>query len=245
MEHDFTPDDAAPWPERGDSPAGREDGASDGSSAEAPVPPPAGRRRDVLLGVLVVLLTGAGTLALLASRESAPAVVNASPPPPAAPALTSAPAVADTDWTIGAPRWVSNADDWLGRSKGAALEVLAAEPVGAWMRNVRPALVVRCTGRRADVFVFTDSAAALEAGTEDHTVSFAFDGEAPISMRWPDGAEHNALFAPDGPGLAQRLMHADTFHFSFTPHNAATVSVRFNTSGLADALKPAAKHCGW
>jgi hypothetical protein len=140
---------------------------------------------------------------------------------------------------------VANGEAWLGRSKGVAFEVLAAQPVGVWMRNVHPALVVRCTARRADVFVFTDSASAIEAGTDDHTVSFAFDDEPPVTMRWPDGAEHNALFAPDGHGLAQRLMQADTFSFSFTPHNAGAVTVRFNTSGLADALKPASKHCGW
>lgn len=243
MEHDFTPDDAAPWPDKPEK-AGPEEALAD--AAEPAVPAPAGRGQ-IVLGAFVVLLAAAGGLALLASRESPPAVAAASSVPARRPA-TSTPAHAaasDLDWAGAAPRWVSNAEAWLGRNKGAAVEVLSAEAVGAWMRNVRPALVVRCTGKRTDVFVFTDSAAALEAGTDDHSVSFAFDDEAPTSMRWPDGAEHNALFAPDGEGLAQRLMLAGTFTFSFTPHNAATVTARFNTSGLAAALKPSARHCGW
>lgn len=245
MEHDFTPDEAAPWPDKPEK-AGPEEAPA--AAAEPDVPEPAGRRQ-IVVGAIVVLLAAAGGLALLASRESPPAVVAASSAvAPARIPATSTPAHAvasDRDWVDAAPRWASNAEAWLGRNKGAAFEVLSAQAVGAWMRNVRPALVVRCTGKRADVFVFTDSAAALEAGTDDHTVAFAFDDEAPTSMRWPDGAEHNALFAPDGEGLAQRLMLAGTFTFSFTPHNAATVTARFNTSGLAAALKPSARHCGW
>lgn len=239
MEHDFTPDDVAPWPEKPEQPP---PGEAPAPEAQPDAAPQTRGRRDILLGAVVVLLTGAGTLALLASRESAPAVVAASPTP-AGTGTRSGPG--DASWMRGAPRWVSNADAWLGRSKGAAFEVLAAEPVGVWMRNVRPALVVRCTGKRADVFVFTDSAAAIEASTEDHTVTFTFDDEQATSMRWPDGTEHNALFAPDGHGLARRLTRADTFTFSFTPHNAGTVTARFNTTGLAELLQPAARHCGW
>lgn len=240
MEHDFTPDDVAPWPEKPEKPDHEE--ATAAASEPAADAPSSGGRRDMLLGALVVLLTGAGTLALLASRDSAPATVAAAPTRSATTARTAS---ADMSWTSKAPRWVPNHEAWLGRSKGAAYEVLAAEPVGVWMRNVRPALVVRCTDKRADVFVFTDSAAAIESGTEDHTVTFAFDDEEAISMRWPDGAEHNSLFAPDGEGLARRLMDAGAFTFSFTPHNAGKVTVRFNTTGLADLLKPSAKSCGW
>ena len=245
MEHDFTPDDAAPWPEKPEKADPEESVPAD--ATEPALTPAGGGRGQIVLGAFVVLLTGAGALALLASRESPPAVAAATPAPPGATARpTTAPAATtDLGWTDSAPRWTSNQEAWLGRNKGAAFEVLAAAPVGVWLRNVRPALVVRCSGKRADVFVFTDSAAAIEAGTEDHTVAFAFDGGEATSMRWPDASEHNALFAPDGEGLARKLMLAGTFTFSFTPHNAPTVTARFRTSGLADALKPSARHCGW
>jgi hypothetical protein len=244
MEHDFTPDAVAPWPDKNEKPVADTAPALDGAeTTEAPAP--AGIRRDAILGALIVILTGAGTLALLVARGGAPATAAAAttvPVPAVTPTPDSAP---DFSWTAKAPRWVANPDAWLGRAKGVAFEVSAAEPVGVWMRTVRPALVVRCSGGRAEVFVFTDSAAMIEAKTEDHTVTFAFDTETPTTTRWPDGAEHNALFAPDGPGLTARLMHADSFTFGYTPHNAGAISARFNTSGLADLLKPAAKHCGW
>lgn len=242
MEHDFTPDDAAPWPDKPDRGGLEAPRAVDPSQPDAARA--AGGRRQIVLGAFVVLLAGAGTLALLASRESPPAVAAASPVPPRVTAQPT-PVQTDTSWMESAPRWVSNHESWLGRTRGTALEVLAAAPVGVWMRSVRPALVVRCSGKRADVFVFTDSAAAIEAGTQEHTVSFAFDDEEPVSMRWPDAAEHNALFAPDGEGVARRLMLAETFTFTFTPHNAPAVTARFNITGLSAALTPSARDCGW
>jgi hypothetical protein len=251
MDHDFTPDDVAPWPEKiqkadRDVPAAADAPLTLAEDTTKPLLPPAaaGPGRELVLGALVVLLSGGGTLAMLITRDSAPPTTAASgaPGPRTATPSTAAPSLA---WTEKAPRWIENGDAWLGKSKGAAFEVSSAEPVGVWMRTVRPALVVRCTGKRAEVFVFTDTAAAIESNTDDHTVSFAVDGEEPTTMRWPDGAEHNALFAPDGPALAQRLMHADSFTLGFTPHNAGAVTARFRTTGLADALKPSAKSCGW
>ena len=247
MEHDFTPEDAAPWPDKVENPVLREAGEAPAAAAPAATAPPdapapaARSRTDLLLGGIVVLLTAGGTLALLVARED-PTAAGAYATAPRAAATRAA--ASSTAWAATAPRWTANSAAWLGRTKGIAYEVSAAEPVGVWMRAVRPALVVRCAGARAEVFVFTDSAAKIEANTDDHTVAYAFDDEEPTTMRWPDGAEHNALFAPDGGAMAQRLRSARTFTFHFDPHNAPRVTARFNTSGLQELLAPAAKHCG-
>lgn len=241
MDHDFTPEDAAPWPAQAEKAAAL-DAPDVPQTPGTPPEAPARGRSDLLLGGMVVLLTAGGTLALLAARGNpSEAVVAASTPRRAneTPATRRA-----TAWADRAPRWTPNAEAWLGRAKGIAYEVSAAESIGVWMRAVRPALVVRCVGGRAEVFVFTDSAAVIEANTEDHTVEYAFDDETPTTTRWPDGAEHNALFAPDGGAIAQRLRTAGTFTFRFTPHNAQRATARFNTAGLAEHTKPAAKHCG-
>lgn len=56
--------------------------------------------------------------------------------------------------------------------------------------------------------------------------------------------EHDALFAPDGQALAQRLLTARQLHFGFSPHNAAPVTATFEVDGLAKHLEPIAKRCG-
>jgi hypothetical protein len=134
---------------------------------------------------------------------------------------------------------------WIGeRRKGVAFDVDANEPVAAWMKLVRPILVVRCTGGALEAFVVTETAAAIEPRSEAHTVRLRFDGQTPVSERWPDSEEHDALFAPDGAAFAARLATAQVFEFGFTPHNANPVVARFSVAGLAPLLDPAKKHCG-
>ncbi|HEX6065438.1 MAG TPA: hypothetical protein VFZ04_14505, partial [Longimicrobiales bacterium] len=77
-----------------------------------------------------------------------------------------------------------------------------------------------------------------------HTVSLRFDGQPPSSEKWPDSADHDALFAPDGAAFAARLAAAREFEFGFVPHNAAPVVARFSVAGLMPLLQPASKHCG-
>jgi hypothetical protein len=140
--------------------------------------------------------------------------------------------------------WVDNRDVWLGGArKGIALEVAARNETPIWMRTVRPLLVVRCADSRAEVFVFTDSAAAMEPQDGDHTVRVAFDGGGERSERWPDSASHDALFAPDGARLLDELGRAQTLTFGYTPHNSPPVVARFDVRGLRDRLGAAATHC--
>ena len=94
-----------------------------------------------------------------------------------------------------------------------------------------------------EAFVVTDTAAQIEPKTEAHTVTLQFDGEAPSSERWPDSAEHDALFAPDAAAFAARVAAANELKFGFIPHNSSPVTARFHVAGLASLLEPAGKHC--
>jgi hypothetical protein len=133
---------------------------------------------------------------------------------------------------------------WLGaRRKGVAFDLVSNENVSAWMKNVRPVLVVRCQAGSMEAFVVTETAAQIEPRTEAHTVTFRFDDQAPVTERWPDSSEHDALFAPDGAAFAARVAAAQVMSFRFTPHNAAAVTAEFQVAGLGALLEPAAKHC--
>jgi hypothetical protein len=228
-------------------------GPQQASEPHAPAHPPAaaGSRRQALTLALGVLGSGVVVLALLSARGAA-APETSAPAPTATPEATavagqpgSKPAVPAL---LDAPRWsVVNDGRWVGRDRRAlALEVASANKVQVWMRQVRPVLVVRCLAKSTEVFVFTQSAARMEAQDEDHTVSLRVDDQPAQSGRWPDSQEHDALFSPDGASLARQLMRAGTFRFGFTPHNAEPVVAQFDVSGLSELLTPAAANrCGW
>ena len=180
------------------------------------------------------------TVALLMGRSSAAsnAAALASSPAAASASRDTRPAVKPMPWSA------ARRELWLGdRRKGIAYDVTANEPVGAWMKTVRPILVVRCAKGEMEAFVVTDTAAQIEPKSESHTVTLQFDDQSSSTERWPDSAEHDALFAPDGAAFAARIAAAQELRFGFIPHNSSPVVARFYVAGLASLLEPAAKHC--
>lgn len=218
--------------------------AADAGLTPQPATGNVARRRDLLVFVLVAVAAAVITLVLLAGHRSPEVAAAAEVTPPAAAATTSprarpASAAAATWSSEHRAQWVGN------RPHSVAFELPADDTVSIWLGRVRPILVVRCVAKSTETFVFTGSAIRIEPNTEDHTVTFAFDDEAGTSQRWPDSAEHDALFAPDGAAFAQRVAHASTMRIGYTPHNATPVVAAFHVSGLAPLMDSVAKECGW
>jgi hypothetical protein len=199
-------------------------------------------RREIVMIGGALAMGGVVTFAVFGSRggpSPVAAAANRAPVKPAA--VASPPALAPTQtWSIARRAyWTAN------QRHSDAFELPAENTVAIWLNYVRPLLVVRCMNKRTEAFIYTGSALKIEPNTEDHTVSFHFDGDAGQSERWPDSAEHDALFAPDGSAFAHRLLAAKTLRFGYTPHNAEPVEAQFHVDGLAELLAPAAKDCGW
>jgi hypothetical protein len=85
----------------------------------------------------------------------------------------------------------------------------------------------------------------MEPQDGDHTVEVAFDGGRPATERWPDSAEHDALFARNPVNFTRQLTQSRTLQFGFTPHNAEPVRSTFVLDGLEPLLASSAKQCGW
>jgi hypothetical protein len=212
----------------------------------AAVPVPAKRPRGL---VLVVALVAVGMVAFaLLTRRGVPAtsVAAAQPAPAVAARRASAPA-ASKNAAVRTQAWSSERRAyWTGSQRhSAAFELAAENSVPIWMNQVRPLLIVRCLSKKTEAFVFTGSALKIEPQTDDHTVNFRFDDETGTTVRWPDSAEHDALFSPDAVAFTQRLMQAHTLRFGYTPHNAAPVEAVFQVDGLAELIAPVVKDCGW
>jgi len=203
------------------------------------------RLRPFHLVALAAAIAGgaAATLLVMSAKPDARAttVATSAVTPTGVPERSPATSVetAASKWTTETQsRWVHN------RRREVAFELSAKHSVPVWMKQVTPSLVVRCMDKNVDVFVYTDSAARIEQEDQDHTVRIGFDEEAGGHERWPDSVEHDALFAPDGKTMVQRLKSARTLTFGFSPHNAAPVTVTFDVRGLAELMEPMAAKCG-
>ena len=179
-----------------------------------------------------------------APAAARPAAVKPAPRRPAA--LVSAAAAAAAVLPPDAPKWRRVTDGrWVGTSRhAAAFELAAVNRVHVWTRDVTPVLVVRCDQGAAEAFVFTQSAARMEPQDGDHTVRVAFDGGQERTERWPDSAEHDALFARHHEAFTQQLARSSSLRFGFTPHNADPVVATFGVDGLAELLAAHSRQCG-
>lgn len=222
--------------------------------APVPTPPPApqaparstlSQRELVIIGAALAV-GGILTFVFLGSRGGASttlAAANRTAPPKAA----AAPAPARAVLPAATQKWsTARRAYWTASQRHSdAFELPAENTVAIWMNYVRPLLVIRCMGKKTEAFVYTGSALKIEPNTEDHSVSFRFDDETTQSEHWPDSAEHDALFAPDGAAFAHRIMTSKSLRFGYTPHNAEPAEAQFRTDGLAELIAPAAKDCGW
>jgi len=246
-------DDAAG---RAGTPAAAPQTAAAPQQPDAPAPPPSAaaqaqaharglNRTELVIVLLSIVAGGVVTFGVLMARGAS---TQAAAPPMPIESSAAAAAIVPAPDTPAAPKWSSaNRSRWVRNPRrDVALELPAENKVQAWMTQVEPVLVVRCMGRRTEAFVYTGTPAKIEPQDEDHTVGIAFDTGPQSAERWPDSAEHDALFAPDGEAFARRLMAAGTLRFGFTPHNAAPVTVHFDVRGLEERLGPAAaRQCGW
>ena len=216
-------------------------------AAPAPEGQPVQRSSSVasLVLVSVALLAGAaGTFMFLGAHPSAGTVgstaANGAAATSPAPGATAAVTAVTHQWSREDEyRWIAN------HKRSVAYELEADQQVRVWTTHVRPSLVVRCLNRKTEVFVYTETPSKLESTDGLHSVRLTFDDAAGSEERWPDSAEHDALFAPDGTALARRISSAHHLRFGFSPHNADPVQVDFELGDAATVMSHVAKTCGW
>jgi hypothetical protein len=201
-----------------------------------------------LVLVSLALLGGAaGTFLFLGAHPSAGTVRADGADRTASASALSPNASATAVVTAPAHQW-SREDEyrWIANHKrSVAYELDADQQVRVWTTHVRPTLVMRCLNKKTEVFVYTESPSKMESTDGLHTVRLTFDDAAESDERWPDSAEHDALFAPDGTALARRISAAHHLRFGFSPHNAEPVLVDFDLGDAGSVVSHVAKTCGW
>jgi hypothetical protein len=208
-------------------------------------PTPRKGRRELLIAGVAVAAGALVTIALFMGRGGTSSNVVAAAPAPATP--PSQPAAPERSVVVATQKWTTATRAyWLGNQRrGAAFELPAENIVQTWFGPVRPSLVVRCSARTTQAFVYTGSPMKIEPQAEGKSVTVGLDSEPMKTERWPDSDDHDALFAPDGAAFAGRLVHAQTLRFGYSPHNANDVVAQFHVTGLAELIEPVAKECGW
>jgi type VI secretion system protein VasI len=89
-------------------------------------------------------------------------------------------------------------------------------------------------------------AAAVEQGAVDlHTVRLRYGNDAAFTILMSQSTDNRSLFFPDPMMKIIGMWNIQQLVVGFTPFNANPVAIRFDVSGLANAIQPLRDACGW
>lgn len=232
----------APVPNSG-TPSAAAGGVATAAPAAAP-PAPSKPEWPIAAIAGLGVLAGAGVMAFLMARAPEAAVGSAEPaaaPPPAAAPVTSAVSAESP----ASPKWVGGVINVGPKYREVVYELAAENEIATWAKRVRPVLTVRCASGNGEIFVLTETAAAMEGDDGRHTVYVAYDGTAGHSEHWIASDDYAGLFAPDAVAAARRIAQARSLRFGFTPYNGSPVVADFDVRGFDAVLAGLARSCRW
>jgi hypothetical protein len=195
----------------------------------------------ILSLVVIGMVAGASVIMLM---KSAPEKVSAATTPPRVNGSANSTAASELARTAITPKWSGGVRRFNGRNV-AVYELEADNDVAVWGKVVRPVLTVRCLAGTTEVFVLTQSAAAMDQNDGKHAVRIGYDDGPDSNERWLASDEYDALFAENGVAAARHIANARTMRFGFTPYNGTYGVARFQVAGFERLAPKLAQTCRW
>lgn len=103
----------------------------------------------------------------------------------------------------------------------------------------RPALVIRCKSRSAEVFINWN-----DYLSDETSVTIRVDENAPRTERWSPSTDQTATFSPQPDALLKQARKANRVSARITPYRSGPVTVTFPVSGLDAILSEHEEVCG-
>jgi hypothetical protein len=106
-------------------------------------------------------------------------------------------------------------------------------------------LALRCSGGRTELYVRTGVVKSTYDALGGTQVRYRFDDGKPVSARWKEAENHQAIFAPNSIELARQIAAAKRWRLEYRPFSAGPRVASFRTGALSAALPNVTKHCTW
>lgn len=187
-----------------------------------------------LIGVAATLFGGGSTSRTTATSSGATRSVAATPPP--------APVALKPEWQYATQK--SKIDDstnvWLTLESNDNLP-------GRFVSSAPAVLTIRCMENRTSVFFqFADHFLADIEGYGD--ITYRIDSKPARKRSFSESTDNEALGLWSGGAaipFAKELFSGEAMFVRAVPFNESPVEAEFNIKGLADAIRPLRKACGW
>lgn len=145
-----------------------------------------------------------------------------------------------------AGKWqVRNSVSPVDDSKTVVLMLDADTEIRGWLSAHKPSLIIRCKQGKTSAYINTGMQPTREHGSDYITGTFRFDKNKATTLKMSKSTDSKALFFDNEIGVIKRIAKHQKMLFQFTPFNSSPTMTTFQIAGLAKALKPLRKVCGW
>ena len=107
----------------------------------------------------------------------------------------------------------------------------------------KPSLIFRCRKHKLEAFVDVRSPLAIRYGEDDQAIRFRIDQNQPITQRWTESEDRQAVFVKQPRDLLNKLMKARQLMLEYSTITATNHIARFDVRGLPAHAK-ALEACG-
>ncbi len=144
----------------------------------------------------------------------------------------------------------TKAGRWSAGGKGEKVYLSAAadNTIHYLMKDTRPLLIMRCVKNKPLVYVQTGQPSKMEihgTSANRHTVSLAFDDEAPVSVLTTEGAKQSILVLPQPVHMFRKLLESDTLVFRHHSLGGEQIAITFDLRDLDQVIGKLEQSCRW
>ncbi len=108
-------------------------------------------------------------------------------------------------------------------------------------RAHRPSLCIRCSENKTHAYVIWD----IPLGSHDPIITERLDQKKAMEMTWELSSDKKACFRPAPVAFLKTLVKHDKLLLHIVPENDTAQTAEFSLEGLAKAIVPLRKACGW
>lgn len=121
------------------------------------------------------------------------------------------------------------------------LSLTTKDRVKEGLLSGEPLLIIRCQHNTTDLYI--NWGTFITMGNTN--ILTRIDKEKAQTSSWLMSTNNEASFAPKPIPLIKEMFDKDTLTTQITPFSDNTYTVKFNISGLENAIKPVREACGW
>ncbi|KXO13149.1 hypothetical protein AKG98_3365 [Moritella sp. JT01] len=135
---------------------------------------------------------------------------------------------------VGKGKWYVSVDD----SKGVTLTLNADSGKNRWGKPVY--LAVRCKNNTTDLYIGWNDYLGREASVQTQVGT-----HKAITQSWSMSTDKNTTYHNEPITFIKEMLDSPKLVTQVTLYNKSAVTAVFNTSGLANIIKPLRERCGW